>query len=75
MNKREEKINRLWNYLQRNSKKEDLALLNTRAFLYSVGRISYEQALIELVAFYFGRGPQNEELKAVIEIIEGKKAE
>ena len=74
MSKREEKLNRLWTYLQKVSKKEDLERLNMRAFLYSVGRMSYEQALIELVAFYFGKGSQDEELKAVIQIIEGEKA-
>ena len=74
MKKREEKLNRLWNYLQKVSKREDLERFNMRAFLYSVGRISYEQALIELVAFYFGRDSQDEELRAVIKIIEGEKA-
>ena len=74
MSKREEKLNRLWIYLQKVSKKEDLERFNMRAFLYSVGRMSYEQALIELVAFYFGRDSQDEELKAVIQIIEGEKA-
>lgn len=74
MTKREEKLNRLWTYLQKVSKKEDLERFNMRAFLYSVGRMSYEQALIELVAFYFGRDSQDEELKAVIQIIEGEKA-
>ena len=71
--KREEKLNRLWTYLQKVSKKEDLKRYNMRAFLYSAGRISYEQVLIELVAFYLGRDLQDEELKAVIQIVEGKK--
>ena len=72
MSKREEKLNRLWNYIQKTSKKEDLEKLNMRAFLYSVGRLSYEQVLIELAAFYLGKDfTKDEEVKALIQIIEG----
>ena len=74
MSKREEKLNRLWNYLQKIGKKEDLEAYNIRAILYSCGRLSYEQILIELVGAYFGKGLQDPELKGVIQIIEGEKA-
>lgn len=72
MSKREEKLNRLWRYLQKIGKKEDLEAFNMRAFLYSCGRLSYEQTLIELVAFFFGKTLQDPELKSLIEIVEGK---
>lgn len=73
MTKREQKLNRIWNYLQKTASKEDLEGLNLRAFLYSVGRLSYEQCLVELVAFYFGKVPMDEEVKAIVEIMEGTK--
>lgn len=71
MTKREQKLNRLWQYLQKISPKKELERLNMRAFLYSVGRLSYEQVLIELVGSYLNAPA--EELKALIEIIEGTK--
>lgn len=71
--KQEEKLNRLWRYLQKIGKKEDLERYNMRAFLYSAGRLSFEQVLIELVGFYFGKDLNDPELKDVIQIIEGEK--
>lgn len=74
MSKREEKLNRLWDYMRKTSKREDLEPYNMRAFLYSCGRLSYEQVLVELVAFYFGKNLKDPELEGVLQIIEGKKA-
>ena len=69
--KQEKKLNNLWGYLCKVGDKKTLQAYNMRAFLYSVGRLSYEQVLIELVALYFGKTLQDEELKGLIQIIEG----
>lgn len=71
--KQEKKLNNLWLYHQKIADKKTLEAYNMRAFLYSVGRLSYEQVLIELVALYFGKTLEDEELKGLIQIIEGEQ--
>lgn len=73
MTKREQKLNRLWNYFQKVSKTEDLQKFNMRAFLYGTGRLSYEEVLVEFVAFFFGKELNDPEVVTFKEIMEGKK--
>ena len=70
--KQEDKLNRLWIYLQKVSDKETLSFYNDRAFLYSVGRLSFERVLIELACLYLGKKFDDPEVKEIIKIIEGE---
>lgn len=70
MTKRERKLNNLWNYLQKTCTKETLQNLNLKAFLYSVGRITYEEALIYLSCTFLGKDISTDcEVKSLIDIL------
>lgn len=76
MTKREQKLNRLWNYLIKGANKDTLHLLSIRGFLYSTGRISYEEALLELSATFLGIDIiENENFKTLIDILECQKGD